>query len=202
MLTLDRRSVLARAAVLTAGGALAQSPTPLVRVALTTADGSIILDLEAAKAPVTTTNFLRYVDAGRFDGATFYRAVKTGSGAPAGLIQGGLQNDPARVFPPIAHESTRATGLTHTDGVISMARYEPGSAASEFFICVGDQLYLDADPSLPGDDLGFAAFGHVVEGMDVVRAILLAPRSPTAGEGSLRGQMLDPPVAISRARRA
>jgi peptidyl-prolyl cis-trans isomerase A (cyclophilin A) len=83
-----------------------------------------------------------------------------------------------------------------------MARYEPGSATSDFFICVGDQLYLDADPTLPGDDLGFAAFGHVVEGMDVVRDILLAPCSPTAGEGSMHGQMLDPPVAISRARRA
>jgi len=202
MRNLNRRAVLASAAALTAGSALAQGMAPFVRVALTTADGAILLELEAAKAPITTANFLRYVDAGRFDGAAFYRAVKTGHGAPAGLIQGGLRNDPAKLFPPIAHESTRTTGLTHTDGVISMARYEPGSATSDFFICVGDQLYLDADPTLPGDDLGFAAFGRVVQGMDVVRTILLSPRSPTAGEGSMRGQMLDPVVAISQARRA
>ena len=82
-----------------------------------------------------------------------------------------------------------------------MARYDPGSAQAEFFICVGDQLYLDADPTQPGDNLGFAAFGRVSGGMDVPRAILAAPTSPTEGEGVMRGQMLSPVVAIVSARR-
>lgn len=171
------------------------------RVTLTTALGVITLDLAVDKAPITVANFLRYVDAKRFDGAAFYRAVHAGSGTTNGLVQGGLRNDPAKVFPPIAHESTTTTGLHHVDGTISMARYDPGSAQAEFFVCVGDQLYLDADPTQPGDNLGFAAFGHVTSGMDVARAILAAPTSPTEGEGVMRGQMLSPIVGIVSARR-
>ena len=194
----SKRTVLIGLAA--AGAVRAQTPT---RVVLTTALGPITLDLAADKAPITCGNFLRYVDAKRYDGASFYRAVKAGApGGATGVVQGGLKNDPAKVFPPIAHEPTSKTGLHHVDGTVSLARYDPGTAQAEFFICVGDQLYLDADPSQPGDNLGFAAFGRVSDGMDVARKILAAPTSPTEGEGVMKGQMLSPPIAIVSARRA
>ncbi len=198
MLRIDKRTFLL---ALGAAGLVRADPAA-VRVALTTGLGRIILELAADKAPITVANFLHYVDGKRLDGAAFYRAVHAGSGSTTGLVQGGLRNDPTKVFPPVAHESTTATGLHHVDGTISMARYAPGSAASEFFICVGDQLYLDADPTQPGDNLGFAAFGRVADGMDVARAILAAPTSPTEGEGVMKGQMLSPVVPIITARRA
>ena len=197
MTELNKRAFL----VAVAAASIARAQTTPVRVALTTRLGVITLDLAADKAPITVANFLRYVDAKRLDGAAFYRAVHAGSGTAAGLVQGGLRNDPSKTFPPIAHESTTTTGLHHVDGTISMARYDPGSAQGEFFICVGDQLYLDADPTQPGDNLGFAAFGRVTGGMDVARAILAAPTSPTEGEGVMKGQMLSPVVAIVTARR-
>lgn len=219
-----RRTLIA-AFVLFAAPALAQTPAepaaapapaPLVaptpeaqpapagpRVALTTGEGRIVIELYPDKAPVTARNFLRYVDAKRFDGATFYRASRpVGSTADDyGLVQGGLQNDPARLYPPIAHEPTTKTGLSHTDGMISMGRHAPGSATADFFIMVGDQTYLDADPKAAGDNKGFAAFGKVVEGMEVVRKILVLPRSPTAGVGVMKGEMLRKPVPIVTARR-
>lgn len=200
---IDKRAFLAGAAALAATGASAQTAAPAtpVRVTVTTALGAFTVELATTAAPITTANFLRYVDAGRLDGAAFYRAAKTSDAPPAGLIQGGLQNGSAKAFDPIAHESTTQTGLTHTDGVLSMARYAPGTAASEFFVCVGDQTYLDADPKASGDNLGFAAFGKVIAGMDVVRAILKAPTSPTSGEGVMRGEILDPPVTIVSAKR-
>jgi peptidyl-prolyl cis-trans isomerase A (cyclophilin A) len=199
-----RRAILAGSGALVASSALAQTPAPaaLPRVLLQTADGPITIELAADKAPVTCANFLHYVDAKRYDGGVFYRAMKLNPQPPAGLIQGGVKNDPAKSFPPIAHESTKATGLSHKDGTVSMARYDPGTATSEFFICIGDIPSLDADPSQSGDNAGFAAFGHVVDGMDTVRKILAAPVSATAGEGSMKGQMLDPEVAIVSARRA
>ena len=196
--SIDRRTFLL--AVSTAG--VVRAGPPAVEVTLTTALGVITLELAADQAPITVTNFLRYVDAKRLDGAAFYRAVHAGSGTTTGLVQGGLRNDPTKTYPPIAHESTTTTGLHHVNGTISMARYDPGSAQAEFFICVGDQLYLDADPTQPGDNLGFAAFGHVVSGMDIARAILAAPTSPTEGEGVMKGQMLSPVAPIITARRA
>ena len=199
-----RRAILAGAGALVASSAVAQTPAPpaaLPRVVLQTADGPITFELAADKAPVTCANFLRYVDAKRYDGGVFYRAMTLSPQPPAGLIQGGVKNDPAKAFPPIAHESTKVTGLSHKDGTVSMARYDPGTATSEFFVCIGDITSLDADPSQPGDNAGFAAFGHVVDGMDTVRKILAAPVSATAGEGSMKGQMLDPEVAIVSARR-
>jgi len=177
----------------------APAPPATVRVALTTSEGPILLELEKERAPATTANFLRYVDGKRFDGATFYRAMKL---APElGLIQGGLRNDPKKLFPPVVHEPTTSTGLSNTDGVISMARDKPGSATADFFISIGDLSSLDAKPGQPGDNLGFAAFGHVVEGMDVVRRIAAAPTSPTEGEGAMKGQMLAPAIRILTARR-
>ena len=187
----------------------AQPPAPapavprpaVVRVSLQTGAGAIVLELEKERAPVTTANFLRYIDQKRFDGTSFYRALKVAGAQGVGLVQGGVKADPKRVLPPIAHEPTSRTGLSHVDGAISMARTAPGTAAGDFFIIVGDIKSFDANPALKGDNLGFAVFGHVVEGMDVVRHILAAPTSPTAGAGAMKGQMLAAPVRIVAARR-
>jgi peptidyl-prolyl cis-trans isomerase A (cyclophilin A) len=170
-----------------------------VRVDLTTSEGLIVLELEKERAPITTANFLRYVDQKRLDGSAFYRATKVQPGY--GFIQGGIRNDPKRALPPIPHEPTTKTGLTHLDGTISMARLAPGSARGDFFITVGAVPSMDADPSQPGDNAGFAAFGHVVQGMDVIRHILDEPTSPIEGEGVMKGQMLAAPVKILSARR-
>jgi peptidyl-prolyl cis-trans isomerase A (cyclophilin A) len=173
---------------------------PTVRVSLHTSAGDIVIELERAKAPITAGNFLRYVDQKRFDGTIFYRALKVAPGY--GLIQGGTRNDPKKVLPPIKLEPTSTTGLAHDDGTISMARGAPNSANGDFFITVGKMSSMDADPTKPGDDaLGFAVFGRVVEGMEVVKTILESPTSPTEGEGVMKGQMLDPKIKIVTARR-
>jgi peptidyl-prolyl cis-trans isomerase A (cyclophilin A) len=199
---MNRRDLLAAAGALAAWPAFAQSPDGEVKVAMRTDAGVIVVALAAGKAPITAANFLRYVDAGRLDGATFYRAVRT-QGAPGqGLIEGGLQNDPSRLLPPIAHESTLMTGLAHKDGTISMARYAPGTATADFFICAGDAPYLDANPAAPGDNAGYAAFGRVTQGMEVVRAILAMPTTGKARNPVMQGQILDPPVTILQARRS
>jgi peptidyl-prolyl cis-trans isomerase A (cyclophilin A) len=197
-----RRDVLAGAAALAASPALAQAPAGPVRVALETPQGRIVFEVRTDKAPITGGNFLRYVDAKRYDGAKFYRASRAPTMPQIGLVQGGLQNDPAKLFPPIAHESTAKTGLSNKDGWVSIARWAPGTATADFFICVGDQTYLDANPSASGDNQGFAVFAQVVEGMDVVKKILALPTNPTAGTGAMKGEMLDPPVTIVTARRA
>ena len=170
-----------------------------VPVALTTSAGRIVIALEVERAPITAANFLRYVDQRRLDGTDFYRAF-TYPGSTDGLIQGGARNDPKRILKPIAHEPTDKTGLTHDDGAISMARGAPGSADGDFFIIMG-KMGLDANPSQPGDNQGYAVFGHVTEGMDVVRAIAAAPKDPNKGVGIMRGQMLAAPVKIVTARR-
>lgn len=208
---MKRRLFLAAMASLAlAGPVAAQTPAPApsapaaapaVRVKLETADGPIVLELYPDKAPITAKNFLRYVDEKRFDGATFYRASKVPNAPEYGLVQGGVQNDPKRVLKPIAHEPTTKTGLSHTDGAISMGRTSPGTATSDFFIVVGDMTYMDADPKQPGDNLGFATFGKVVEGMDTVKKILAEPTSATAGEGVMKGEILAKPVKIVTARR-
>lgn len=185
----------------TAPAAAAPAPKPAtVRVSLQTSAGPILLEIESERAPVTSRNFLRYVDQKKLDGIAFYRASKVAPGF--GLIQGGVRNDPKKVLPAIAHEPTTVTGLSHVDGAIAMARGAPGTASGDFFITIGAMPTLDADPKQPGDNLGFAVFGRVVEGMEVVRAILDAPTSPTAGDGAMKGQMLSPPVKIVSARRA
>jgi peptidyl-prolyl cis-trans isomerase A (cyclophilin A) len=174
----------------------AGTPAPqaeLVPVAIETSLGRIVVALDKTHAPITTANFLRYVDAHRFDGETFYRALHQDDGG--GLIQGGVLSDVRKLFKPIAHEPTSQTGLSHVAGAISMANKGPGTADGSFFILVSDIPGLDANG--PGGDAnGFAVFGHVVEGMDVVKKIFDAPRSPTKGEGALKGEMLDPPVKI------
>ena len=193
-----RRHLLAAAAALAAAPAWSQSARPRVR--LDTDKGVILAELADDKAPITVANFLRYVDTGRMDGAVFYRASHA-PGAPAvGFIEGGLR-DPAKLFPPIAHESTLATGLKHLDGTLSMARFAPGTAQSDFTIGSGDAPQMDAQPDAPGDNLGYASFGHVIEGMDVVRAILALPVGGSAQNPAMQGEILDPPVRIISARR-
>jgi peptidyl-prolyl cis-trans isomerase A (cyclophilin A) len=170
----------------------------LVPVAIDTSLGRIVVALDKIHAPITTANFLHYVDTHRFDGETFYRALHQEDGG--GLIQGGVSSDVRKLFKPIAHEPTSQTGLSHVAGAISMANNGPGTADAGFFILLSDIPGLDANGP-GGDATGFAVFGHVVEGMDVVKKIFDAPLSPTKGEGALKGQMLDPPVKIVKAVR-
>lgn len=199
----SRRELLALAASLAAAPAVAQTQAPeTVAVALTTPLGRIVLELATAKAPITAGNFLRYVDRKLYDGAEFYRASRplNATDDEHGLVQGGLRRAPEKLLPPIAHESTLQTGILHTNGTISMGRLAPGTAKADWFICVGDQSYLDADPNDPAKP-GFAAFGHVTEGMEIVRKILVMPVDPDKGEGSMKGEMLRDPVPITAARR-
>src|SRR6185312_4726338 len=194
-----RRTLLAVAASFAlASAAHAEATNP--RVVINTSLGSITLELFADKAPITTANFLKYVDRKLYDGATFYRASKPPGQASNdyGSIQGGLQNDPKKVLPPIAHESTIKTGLKHTDGTISMGRHAPGSAQADWFICIGDMPYLDATAKDPG----FAAFGRVVDGMPVAKQILGLPTDPKAGVGAMKGEMIAKPLKITSIRRA
>ena len=172
---------------------------PPVNVLMHTALGDIRVALDKQHAPVTVANFLRYVDSKRFDGITFYRAVKIGPYGNYGMLQGGLRGNPKKVYPPIAHESPRTTGLSHLDGALSMARAAPGSAKADFFFVIGDLVSLDGQPT--GDDVGYAVFGRVTEGMDVVRKILDEPIALEAGEGVMKGQMLFDPVKILTVRR-
>ena len=170
-------------------------------VSLKTAKGEITLALEIERAPITAKNFLKYVDQKRLDGANFYRAMKIKDPhitTDIGLIQGG---DNSRALPGCKHEPTSVTGLTHSDGVISLARGKPGTAQGDFFICLGDMSDFDAGRDGTDDQLGFAAFGHVTGGMDVVHAIFNAPVSATKGIGPMKGQMLSPPIRIVTARR-
>jgi peptidyl-prolyl cis-trans isomerase A (cyclophilin A) len=176
-----------------------EAPLPdLVRIRLDTEAGPILLALDAKRAPVTTANFVRYAEQKRFDGTFFYRASRT-KGAPGrGFVQGGIRHSARRSLPPIAHEPTSRTGIRHADGIVSMARAAPAGAMGDFFIIVGGAMpAMDSKPGAPG----FAAFGRVEEGMDVVRALLAAPTVPNAGRGSMRGQMIAKPVRIVAARR-
>ena len=196
----------AAALLLAASSAWAQdgdAPPATDTVVLETALGPIELAIETERAPATAANFLRYVKEKRLDGTNFYRAMRLDWGEqPNGLVQGGTQMDPDRILDPVAHEPTSATGVLHKAGTISMARYEPGSATGDFSILLSDMTSLDADPQGETDDAraGFAAFGRVTAGMDVVRAIFDAPTDPEKGEGWMKGQMLAEPVAIVGAR--
>jgi peptidyl-prolyl cis-trans isomerase A (cyclophilin A) len=195
-----RRDLLALAAALAASPALAQGTEPATSsVALSTPLGRIVVALETQRAPITSGNFLRYVDRKLFDGASFYRASRP-PGATTndhGLVQGGLRNEPKKLLAPIAHESTLQTGLSHVDGTISMGRNAPGTAQADWFICLGSETYLDADATQPG----FAAFGHVTEGLEIVKQILVMPTDPDKGTGAMKGEMLLQPVPITTVRR-
>ena len=169
-----------------------------VRVRLATDLGDIEVELDAAKAPNTVANFLKYVDGKFYDGGRFHRTV-TPANQPDNkvkieVIQAGI--NPAKMkdeFPPIKLERTKDTRLSHKDGTISMARDGPDTATSDFFICIGDQPELDFGGKRNPDGQGFAAFGRVVKGMDVVKKIQQSPAD---------GQTLKPPVGIKRVKRA
>ena len=177
----------------------AQSSDGAVNVVLVTERGEIEVALDAKHAPATTANFLHYVDGKYYDGGVVHRTVtihpdnQPKNKIKIEVIQGGI--DPARAKEdgkPIPLERTSATGLKHLDGTISMARDGPDTATSDFFICIGDQPSLDFGGQRNLDGQGFAAFGSVVRGMDVVRAIQKAPAE---------GQSLKPPVKILKAYR-
>ena len=198
-----RQLALILAALLSIAPASAQTSAPPadpadVRVTMLTEQGPVVIAVHSGKAPVTAANFLKYVDQKRLDGTAFYRGV---GAADYGFVQGGTQNDPKRILPPIAHEPTSQTGLVHDEGALSMARYAPGSATGDFFVVLGRMPSMDAHPDASGDNQGFAVFAHVVEGLDVIKAILIAPKSPTKGEGVMKGQMLETPVKIISVRR-
>lgn len=210
---MNRRVLLAALPLLLALTAAAPAKKPatppaplpdLVKIVLTTELGPIELELDTKRAPITTRNFVRYVDQRRFDGITFYRAMKLAWGEqPNGLIQAGTRGDPRRDLPPIAHETTDQTGILHKAGSISMARWAPGTARGDFSILLSDMPGLDADPKSadPETRAGYTAFGRVTAGMDIVRQIFDAPISPTLGEGAMRGQMIAKPVKVLTARR-
>ncbi len=172
----------------------------LQNVLLHTALGDIVIAVEIERAPITARNFLRYVDNKRFDGIGFYRAMKVSEDGKYALVQGGLQGNSKLVFKAIEHEPTSVTGLSHVDGAVSMARGAPGTANSDFFIVIGDLVSMDAKAD--GPDPGYAVFGRIVAGMDVVRAILEQPKSEDARNPVMKGQMLATPVKVLTARRA
>jgi peptidyl-prolyl cis-trans isomerase A (cyclophilin A) len=167
-----------------------------VRVVLETALGAIVFEVDVDRAPGTAANFLRYVEESFYDGGRFHRTV-TPNNQPNDairieVVQAGVNpGREAERHPPIPLDRTNETGLRHLDGVISMARFAPDSAVSDFFICIGDQPSLDFGGLRNPDGQGFAAFGRVVEGMDIVRAIQQQPQE---------GQRLSPPVTIYRTR--
>jgi len=174
-------------------GCATENPRVLIKTEL----GDIKVDIYLDKAPITASNFLEYIDNRLFDGAAFYRVVamdnQPDNDVKIEVIQGGLGfGESEKRFPPIEHETTVKTGIAHTDGLISMARNEPGSASSEFFICINDQPDLDFGGKRNPDGQGFAAFGKVIEGMDVVRKIQNQPAE---------GQMLEPKIKIHSVRR-
>jgi peptidyl-prolyl cis-trans isomerase A (cyclophilin A) len=171
--------------------------TPAPRVRVETSLGAIVMELYPDKAPGTVANFLRYVDAGHFDGGQFHRTVtpenQPNDSVRIEVIQGSVAAArTSEAFPAIPLERTSVSGLRHLDGTLSMARGGPDSARSSFFICIGDQPSLDFGGHRNLDGQGFAAFGRVLEGMDVVRRI---QRSPA------EGQNLNPPIRIVSARR-
>ncbi len=172
--------------------------TGMVRVIVSTEFGDIEVDVDTRNAPGTSANFLRYVDAGHYDGGQFHRTVtmdnQPDDSVRIEVIQADLNEEFAeRRFDPIPLERTSVTGLRHVDGAISMARGQPDSATSSFFFCINDQPALDFGGNRNPDGQGFAAFGRVVSGMDVVRAIQVRPYEE---------QTLTPPVRITSVRRA
>ena len=174
--------------------AAAPGPKPgTIRVRLETAAGPITLALDGKRAPVTTANFLRYVDDGRFDGVSFYRVARHKRDPRFGFVQSGIRTDARRYLRAIPHESTRKTGIRHLDMTISMARMgDPGSANGNFFITVGAAPWMDWSPS----NAGYAAFGRVIAGRSAVRRILAMPTT-----AAMKGTLLRERVRVNRAVR-
>lgn len=167
------------------------------KILMQTEFGNITIELYAEKAPITVANFLKYIDENRLKDATFYRTVtmdnQPDNDIKIEVLQGGLfEDEHPDMLVPIEHESTKKTGILHKDGTISMARNEPGSATSEFFICIGDQPSLDFGGMRNPDGQGFAAFGRVIKGMEVVRTIQSLPA---------KNQYLEPKIKITQIER-
>jgi peptidyl-prolyl cis-trans isomerase A (cyclophilin A) len=201
------RRVIATAAAVGAlwSAAVLGQDQATVRVRVQTELGDIVLELDPKRAPGTTANFLRYVDAGHYDGGTFHRTVKMDnqpeSPVKIEVIQAGVSADRAKDgFPAIPLERTSVSGLAHKDGAVSMARGAPDSATSGWFICINDQPSLDFGGARNPDGQGFAAFGRVVSGMDVVRKIQQAPSSSNRTSNT-EAQRLTPPIKIVKVSR-
>jgi peptidyl-prolyl cis-trans isomerase A (cyclophilin A) len=176
-----------------------------VRVLVQTELGDIVVEVDQERAPATAANFLRYVDAGHYNGGMWHRTVKMDnqpeSPVKIEVIQAGVNPEFAQSgFPPIALERTTVTGVQHKDGAISMARGAPDSATSGWFICINDQPALDFGGARNPDGQGFAAFGRVVTGMDVVRKIQSAPSSANRTTNA-EAQRLTPPIKIVKVAR-
>ncbi|KTF67484.1 peptidylprolyl isomerase [Sphingomonas sp. HT-1] len=187
---------MALLAIAAAPASQRQAAPGQVRVRLVTSAGNIIVALDARHAPKTVANFLAYVDDGRLEGTTFYRTARRKADPTQGFIQGGIGTDARRMLEPLPLEPTSRTGLRHLSGSISMAHGpNPDSANGNFSIMVGDNPGLDAR----GANRGFAAFGRVIGGMDVVRRILALPSG--GGRDVMKGQMILKPVTIVRAER-
>lgn len=168
----------------------------MVRVRLVTSAGDIVVALDAKRAPKTTANFLAYVDDGRLDGTRFYRASRRTGNPGQGFVQGGIATDSRRMLPSVPLEPTSTTGIHHLDGTISMAHgNNPNSATGNFSIMVGPNPGLDARPGAPG----YAAFGRVVSGMDVVKRMLALPTG--GGRDAMKDQMILSPVRLIRVER-
>jgi peptidyl-prolyl cis-trans isomerase A (cyclophilin A) len=175
-----------------------QERAALPRVVVQTELGDIEIEVDTARAPGTAANFLKYVDARHYDGGTWHRTVKMDNQPDNQIkievIQAGVNPDKAKEgFPPIPLERTNKTGILHKDGAVSMARGAADSATSGFFICINDQPSLDFGGMRNADGQGFAAFGRVVRGMDVVRRIQMAPNTDA--------QKLTPPIKIAAVTR-
>jgi len=187
-------------AIAVASGSISATHQPVapVLVVFETSLGSITIEVNVEKAPVTAANFLKYVDSGAYNGDGFHRTVRpeteTNKTTPIQVIQAGRQLRAADGFPAIALERTSVTGLTHVDGAVSMARAGADTGKNQFFICIGPQPSLDFGGARNADGQGFAVFGRVVAGMDVVRKIQASP----VREGT---QTLTPPIAIIKAAR-
>ena len=175
-----------------------------IHLTMQTSLGAVELELYPEKAPLSVENFVRLADGGHLDGATFYRTVspQNDNGSPViSVIQGGI-GDAESPFAPIAHETTLQTGLPHLDGSLSMARSEVGTASTEFFICIGAQPALDFAGTRNADGEGFAVFGQVVSGMDVVHAIHQSPADAPTDVEYFQNQLINEPVVIESIKRS
>ena len=181
-----------------------ENPGKIETVELETRLGTITIELYLERAPLSSASFLDYLDEGLMEESAFYRVVthENDNGSPLiSVVQGGLLDD-EKMLQPVAHETTEATGLSHADGAISIARAEPGTGSGgAFFICVGDNPALDFGGTRNSDKQGFAVFGQVVAGMDVVRAIQQLPADLPTDNEYMKGQLLREPVEIVSARR-
>ena len=194
---IQRRNVLL-------GAAATPFQQPKTKVQLNTPFGIIVLQLHTDRAPLSTTDFLKYVDARAYDGGRFFRVVRQDNdrGHPRiDVVQGGTRPN-AHQGPPIKHECTALTGLRHLDGTVSLTRDAPGTGSgAEFFICIGPQPGLDFGGTRNPDRQGFAAFGQVIAGMDAMRRIWVLDASGHSDDAYTAGQILTTPVPIIAAHR-